>query len=193
MGTTAAFQQGDAKKLHTASPIPESVNGIGAKMITAYDGDDARNASRSQQEAIIARRRSNRTHSLYGIAAGILGTVSIYVWAGIHADVEHRVGMPLTADYAASLATSVVLGVSAVAATFTWLIVFHVGRRAREVDEIRAYYEVRQEWAIRQAMDVFLAEGDATARTLMEQVQTVTNGTDGATVSRFPSRGSGRG
>lgn len=193
MGTTAAFQQGDAKKLHTASPIPESVNGIGAKMITAYDGDDARNASRSQQEAIIARRRSNRTHSLYGIAAGILGTVSIYVWAGIRADVEHRVGMPLTADYAASLATSVVLGVSAVAATFTWLIVFHVDRRAREVDEIRAYYEVRQERAIRQAMDVFLAEGDATARTLMEQVQTVTNGTDGATVSRFPSRGSGRG
>lgn len=166
-------------------------------MITAYDGDDTRNASRDQQEAtvqaIIARRRNSRTHSLYGIAAGILGTVSIYVWAGIRADVEHRVGMPLTADYAASLATFVVLGISAVATTLTWLIVFHVDRRAREVDEIRAYYEARQERAIRQAMELFLAEGDATARTLMEQVQTVTSGTDGATVSRLPSRGSGRG
>lgn len=162
-------------------------------MITAYDGDDTRNASRDQQEAtvqaIIARRRNSRTHSLYGIAAGILGTVSIYVWAGIRADVEHRVGMPLTADYAAALAMSVVLGISAVAATLTWLIVFHVDRRARD----RAYYEARQERAIRQAMELFLAEGDATARTLMEQVQTVTSGTDGATVSRFPSRGSGRG
>lgn len=106
---------------------------------------------------------------------------------------EHRAGAPLTSDYAAFLATSVVLGISAVAAALTWLIVFHVDRRAREVDEIRAYYEARQERAIRQAMELFLAEGDATARTLMEQVQTVTSGTtDGATVSRLPSRGSGR-
>lgn len=165
-------------------------------MLTTYNGDEAWN-SRDQHEgaavrAIIARRHRSRTHSLYGIAAGSLGAISIYVWAGIHADVEHRVGVPLTAGYAAALAMSVVLGISAVATTLTWLIVFHVDRRAREVDEIRAYYEARQERAIRQAMDVFLAEGDATARTLMEQVQTVTSGTDGATVSRLPSRGLGR-
>lgn len=167
-------------------------------MFTPYNGDDARNSSRGQHDAaavqaVLARRRSNRSHSLYGVAAGVFGTVSIYVWAGIRADVEHRVSTPLTTDYAAFLAASAVLGISAVATTLTWLIVFHMDRRAREVDAIHEYHEDRQMRAIQQAMDVFLAEGDATARTLMEQVQTVTNGMNGATVSRFPSRGSGRG
>lgn len=41
---------------------------------------------------------------------------------------------------------------------------FHVDRRAREADELRAYYEARQERSTRPAVDVFLAEGEATTK-----------------------------
>ncbi|WP_319462873.1 hypothetical protein [Micromonospora sp. RTP1Z1] len=52
------------------------------------------------------------------------------------------------------------LGMTACAATLTWMIVWDGRKRAAEGDQIREYHEARQIRAIPDAIGVFLSDGD---------------------------------
>ncbi|MFI2663389.1 hypothetical protein [Micromonospora carbonacea] len=156
------------------------------------DTQEIRRRSEEEDEvrAILKRRQKETGHRGYGITAAVLGVLALCTWIFIFADARRAFGEPITQGYAAFLAFSGVLGIAASAATFTWAIVRDERRRTAEADRIREYHEARHVRAIRDAIGVFLREGDAAALAALERTQGYLNGTDGQGVVRqFRGRG----
>lgn len=157
------------------------------------DSQELRQLTREHEEVsrMLGRRQRQTNHFAYGAVAATLGILALMVWVFIFADARRTAGRPLTQGYAVFLAFAVVLGIAGSAAAFTWAIVTEQRKRAAEDDKIRDYHEGRQVRAIRDAIAVFLREGDAEAQALMERTQRLFNGTDGASVHPFQHRNRG--
>lgn len=163
-------------------------------MYTRQVDQDSQELRRVTQEEVevhrILKRRQQQTHHFaYGVVASILGATTLIVWGFIAADARRSAEEPLTQSYAAFLSFAIFLGISASASALTWAIVWDGRKQAAEDDRIREFHEDRQVRALRDAIGVFLREGDADAREAMAQAQRLINGTDGGTVHQFRSRG----
>ncbi|WP_405099630.1 hypothetical protein [Micromonospora sp. NBC_01412] len=79
---------------------------------------------------------------------------------------------------------------AAVASLAAWAAVQDRRAQDAKADRIRAHDQARQERLIKDAVGVFLRDGDSAARELMEQTQRVINGADdGGVVRQFRGRG----
>lgn len=140
---------------------------------------------------ILKRRQEQTGRLVSGYVAAALGVLALAVWMFMVADSRHEFGHPLSQGYATVLGFSIVLGVAASATACTWAIVRDGRTRAAEDDKIREHHEARQARAIRDAIRVFLRDGDAEAQALMERTQQLFNGTDGGNVHPFQHRNRG--
>lgn len=140
---------------------------------------------------ILKRRQQQTNHLASGYVAATLGVLSLAAWMFMFADSRRAFGQPLSKGYATVLAFCIVLGVAASATACTWAIVRDGRTRAAEDDKIREHHEARQTRAIRDAIRVFLRDGDAEAQALMERTQQLFNGTDGGNVHLFQHRNRG--
>lgn len=145
-------------------------------------------SERAEVRALIRQRQDARVPPIYGISAGLLGAAAVAVWAVVVAYAAEKPPMPVTRAYAAALTLAAVLGVAASAATVTY--VWERGARARTAaaDRIREYDQDRLVRAVKDAMAVFIAEGDASAGAFMAQAQHLINGTEGGNVRQFRGR-----
>ncbi|MCG5464330.1 hypothetical protein MED01_002496 [Micromonospora sp. MED01] len=123
----------------------------------------------------------------YRILAGLAGGAALLLWGYIFADSAHRPGAPIDRAYGAFLTFSAVVAVAAVMAGIIWLRERDASRHRAEADLIRAHYQGRQVKAIRDAIGVFLSDGDEAARQVMAHTQQIVNG--GASVSHLRGRG----
>ncbi|MBM0239362.1 hypothetical protein JNW88_23485 [Micromonospora sp. ATA32] len=143
-------------------------------MFNQYSPDeDARVNEHDATEVrgILRRRRTTINPTVCSAIAGGLAAVTLLVSGFIYADVQHNPTELLTKQYAAFLAFALALAFAAAAAAFTWMIVRDARRRAADEDVIRQYHQQQQVDAIRDAIAVFLREGDASALKLMERTQ----------------------
>ena len=157
------------------------------------DSQELRNAEDEHREvrAILRRRQQHGASTTYRVLAGSAGSAALVMWGFIVANAAVNPGGHVGRAYAAFLALAVVVGVAAVAAVFTWLRERDGSRRSAEADRIREYQHTRQVKAIRDAIGVFLRDGDEDARWALTQTQNLINGTgtDGGNVRHFRGRG----
>lgn len=159
--------------------------------------DDRRDRDQENEvRHILRRRQRNTNHPVYGLVAAILGGTALLVWGFIYSDALHDGRDPLTQGYAAFLAFAIVVGFAATAAAATWMIVRDSRERGAEEDMIREHRQQQQLVAIRDAIAVFLREGDESALKVMAQTRHLLDtGTDSGTdpgmgtVHRFRGRG----
>ncbi|MFG1846878.1 hypothetical protein [Micromonospora carbonacea] len=156
------------------------------------DTQELRRRTEEEDEvrAILKRRQQETGHRGYGITAAILGVLALSVWIFIFADARRALHQPITQGYASFLAFSTVLGIVAGAAAFTWAIVREERRHAAEADRIREYHETRQVRALRDAITVFLRDGDRDTQGALTAVERLINsrseGSQGNSVSWLP-------
>lgn len=150
------------------------------------DSEDLCHNEAREVEQLVRRRRKNKGHIVHGVIAGALCAAALCMWATVRADVAHTPGGPLSTRYAAYLAFAIVLGVAAAASTLTWLIVWNINARAAESDRIREYHEARQMRVIREAIGVFLQDGDRDTQGALRAVQGLINRSDSSNVTQFP-------
>lgn len=163
-----------------------------APMPDQQDSQDLRRAQYEHDEIreLISRRRDPRVPFVYGMTAAGLSSVALLLWGVIGAVAISDPGAPQTRAFSSVVAFAAVLGVAASASAFTYVLERGDRRRAAESDRIREHHQVRQVRALKDAIGVFLRDGDEDARKLMAQTQQFINdtGTDGANVHRFRSR-----
>lgn len=164
-------------------------------MLSSYSPDeDTQDVGRTQDEhddvrQIIRQRQKPGAPLAYSILAGLSGGAALLLWGYIFADSAHEPGAPIDREYGAFLAFSAVVGVSAAMSGIIWLRERDASRNRADADRIREHQHTRQVKAIRDAIGVFLRDGDEDARKLMAQTQQFINGTEGGTVHRFRGRG----
>lgn len=156
------------------------------------DTQDLRRTEDEHREvrATLKQRQQHGAAMTYRVLAGVTGGLALLLWGFLIANSAHRPGAPIDRAYGTLLTFAAVAAVAAVITGIIWLRERDASRHRAEADRIRAYYQSRQVRAIRDAIGVFLREGDEDARKLMTQTQNFINGTgtDG-NVHQFRGRG----
>lgn len=157
---------------------------------TMRDQEDSQDLRRAQYEhdeiqKLIRDRRDPRVPFVYAMTAAILGSAALLLWGVIGAVAISNPGAPQTRAFAAVVAFSAVLGVAACVSAFVYVSERGHRRRAAESDRIRDFQDNRQVRVIREAIGVFLNDGDAAARDFMTETQQIVNGRGGADVRQF--------
>ncbi|MEU0078410.1 hypothetical protein ABZY58_10985 [Micromonospora tulbaghiae] len=88
-------------------------------------------------------RRQRTGHAAYAAIAGGLGALALLVWGTILRDAAEAPPHPPTRGYLAFLAAAIVLGVSASAATASWMSTRVNQRLHAEADQLRDYDDER--------------------------------------------------
>lgn len=113
------------------------------------------------------------SHRIFGRTAASLSFASGAVWIFTAADARH--GASLTLGYALWLSLALALSIAASAAACTWAVLKDNRRR-----------DARQMRAIRNAVKVFLRDGDRAADGAMTAVQSLIDRSDRSNVTQFP-------
>ncbi|MFY1656027.1 hypothetical protein [Micromonospora sp. WMMD1274] len=137
--------------------------------------------------AVLKRRHRNTAHAALGAIAALLGGITFLVWGRIYSDARHDPSGVLTKGFATFAALGIALVIVAGGLAFTWLLAREGRVRTAEGDFLREYWQRQQMAAIRDAIRVFLQEGDeSTARAIAQTRGLLDTGTD-------PASGSARG
>ncbi|MEV5211235.1 hypothetical protein AB0K35_27565 [Micromonospora sp. NPDC053740] len=152
-----------------------------ATMPHPEDSQDLRRAQyeHDEIEALIRARRDTRVPFVYAMTAATMGSAALLLWGVIGAVAISSPAAPQTRAFSAVVAFSAVLGVAACVSAFVYVSERADRRRAAESDRIRDYQDNRQVRVIREAIGVFLNDGDAAARDFMAETQQIVNGRGG--------------
>lgn len=146
-------------------------------------------ADRDQEDEVrqVLRQRQ-RTINPVGhiVVASVLGGVTLLMCGSIYANAHHRPGEALTKGDAAFLMFAIIVGICAAAAAAATSSVRDARRRAAEEDLIRECHQQQQLSAIRDAIAVFLRDGDHEAHGALSAVQNLIDRTGTGNVRQFP-------
>lgn len=135
---------------------------------------------------LLRRRQRNINPGGHLVVTSVLGGVALLMWGSIYADARHDPAEVLTTGYAAFLAIAISLGICAAAAGAAWSSVRDARRRAAEEDVIREFHQQQQLDAIRDAVAVFLREGNRETHGALSVVQDLIDRSDRSNVAKFP-------
>ncbi|AYF26837.1 hypothetical protein CSH63_05070 [Micromonospora tulbaghiae] len=131
--------------------------------------------------AILKSRQRNTAHAALGAITAVLGGITFLVWGCIYSDVRHDPSGVLTKGFATFTALGIALVIVAGGLAFTWLLAREGRVRTAQGDFVREYWQRQQMAAIRDAIRVFLQEGDeSTARAIAQTRGLLDTGTDPA-------------
>lgn len=109
--------------------------------------EDSQNLNRVTERDLdmhrLRARRQKPGHTAYAAIAGTLGGLTIFVWGSILKDAVLEPPHEPTRGYLAFLAAAIVLGVSAAAATASWMSTRVNQRLTAEGDQLREYDQER--------------------------------------------------
>jgi hypothetical protein len=148
------------------------------------------NADKEELEKIVRRRRTAIPPAVYRNLAMFTGSAAIVVWTIIFVDCIDDANADIGRAYGSFLALGGSCALAAVATLLSWLRERDAARHRAEMDHIREDQHQRQVKAIRDAIGVFLRDGDDEARRILAQTQNFINGTgtDGSNVRSFRGR-----
>ncbi|MFD6565497.1 hypothetical protein [Micromonospora profundi] len=164
-------------------------------MCSSYSPEDSQAIRRADTETakvdrIIDRRRRVGARWPYRILATLTGTVAIVMWSLICADAATNPTAPVDRAYVALLTLAALAGFAAVVTGLVWLREHDASQHRADADRIREQQHAREVKSIKDAIGVFLREGDEDARWALTQTQNFINGT-GTDGNVRPFRGRG--
>ncbi|MEV0214404.1 hypothetical protein [Micromonospora sp. NPDC050695] len=159
----------------------------------SVDTQDLRRAEDEHADVrrIIRQRQKATPPPIYRILTITTGSATLALWAIIYADSVNAPDAPIGRAYGSFLAFAGACALAAVVTLLSWLRERDASRHQAEADRIREFQHTRQVKALKDAIGVFLRDGDEAARQVMAHTQNFidSTGTDGSNVHRFRSRG----
>ena len=151
-------------------------------MCSTFNAEDSQEIRRAGTEAakvdgIIERRRRVGARWPYRTLATFTGTVAIVMWSLICADAATNPTAPVDRAYVALLTLAALAGFAAVVTGLVWLREHDASQHRADEDRIREQQHVREVRSVKEAIGVFLRDGDEDARWALTQTQQFINGT----------------
>lgn len=161
-----------------------------------YHQDDTqemriRQAETEEVEQLVKDRRQGKAPVAYRIVGVLMGAAALIMWGFLGALAQLDPGATLTRGTATFLTFAVVVACGAVASLAVWAVVQDRRAQDAKADRIREHDRARQERLVKDALGVFLRDGDSSARESLERVQGLINSSAESRASVHSFRGRG--